>query len=180
VNRIANCPQIQTLSDELLLLAFIALAAYAAVLDVRSLRIPNIIPLGITALFAARLLVSLPHSAFAAHAMTAAAAISILFVFYLFGWFGAGDIKLVSAITLWTGPTLGLQFLAVFVIAGGIFAAALLVLAKLLQARPGLAAYVPSHRLREWAERRAYPYALPIFAGALWVLPQLFRQSVCV
>ncbi len=174
-----SCGFAQALPDMLFLAAFLGLVVYAAVSDARSFRIPNAVSVSLIALFFVRLLFSVPQAGLTAHLLTAAVAFAIFFAFYLLGWFGAGDTKLITAILLWAGPISGLQFIVALAIAGGVFAGLLLALAKLLQAYSGLAAYVPSERVRRWAQHGICPYGLPILAATLLVLPQLIVDSAC-
>jgi prepilin peptidase CpaA len=173
-----DCGFAQSLPNLLFFTAFAGLIIYAAISDARSFRIPNSVSLALIGLFFVRLLVSVPPAGVTAHLLTAAVAFAIFFTLYLLGWFGAGDTKLITAILLWTGPIAGLQFVVALALAGGVFALALLALAKGLKAYSGLGPYVPA-RARRWAEHGVCPYGLPILAAALLVLPQLLADSAC-
>jgi prepilin peptidase CpaA len=161
------------------LAAFAGLTGYAAISDVRGFRIPNMVSVALILLFLARYLLVHPPVSLKAHLAVAVLSFVILFLFYLPGWFGAGDAKLITAAMLWAGPEAGVPFILVMVLSGGVFAAFLLALGKALRARPQLAGYVPSSRVRRWAERGICPYGLPIFAAALSVLPLLFNTWAC-
>jgi len=178
VKSLFYCGLTQALPIILFFTAFIGLVIYAAISDARSFRIPNAVSLALTGLFFLRLLVSAPAAGAVAHLVTAAVAFAIFFTLYLLGWFGAGDTKLITAILLWTGPAAGLQFIVALALAGGVFALALLVLAKTLKAYAGLGSHLPA-RLRRWAEHGVCPYGLPIAAAALLILPQLLSESTC-
>ena len=54
-------------------------------------------------LFLARYALITPPISLSAHLAVAGASFVILFAFYLLGWFGAGDAKLITALMLWAG-----------------------------------------------------------------------------
>ncbi len=177
MENLLNCGFTHALPDILFLAAFLGLVLYAAISDARGFRIPNAVSLALIALFFLRLLFVSPQAGLKAHLLTAAIAFSILFAIYLAGLAGGGDAKLITAVLLWTGPITGLQFIVAMALAGGVFAGSLWILGRLLRARAGLAAYVPSRRLKRWARHGICPYGLPIFAGVLLVLPQLLEEA---
>lgn len=76
---------------------------------------------------------------------------------------GGGDIKLIAALSLWSGPALILPVLQIIALTGGGIAAALLI-ARALRPRAATqpAAYPVSARTH-------VPYAVAIAAGGLWL-----------
>lgn len=157
--------------------AFLGMTAYAAVSDIRGFRIPNAISLALTGLFLAWYILLTPPVSLAAHLAAAAACFAVFFAFYLLGWFGAGDAKLITAIMLWAGPEAGPQFIFLMAIAGGLFAALLLLLGKALMANVQHATSAPSWQ--RWARRGICPYGVPIFTAALLVSPAIFNAWAC-
>lgn len=169
-----NCGFYANLGDLALLAAFLSLTAYAALTDIRGFRIPNAISLALVLLFFARYAVLAQPASLKAHLAVAGASFVILFGFYLLGWFGAGDAKLITVLMLWTGPEAAPSFMVALALSGGIFAVLLLFLGKAVQAYPRLAVWAPSSRVLKWAQRGVLPYGLPIFAAALFVAPLIF------
>jgi prepilin peptidase CpaA len=178
VKAILPCGYPSAMADLLFLGAFLGLIGYAAISDIRSFRIPNTISLALIALFFTRLFFVLPEGSATAHFLAAVAASAIMAGSYKFGWFGAGDAKLITAILLWTGPGTGLQFVAAAAIAGGVFAAFLLMLRNLFKAHAGLAVFAHFPSLRLWAER-GIPYGLPILIAACLVSPYMLQEGAC-
>jgi prepilin peptidase CpaA len=152
--------------DHFLILCFLALLAWAACSDALEFLIPNAASFGLVLLYPIHVLVSpIPIDWFWATVVAAAIFIPCLMLFAA-GNFGGGDVKLLSAATLWAGPTLVLPMLVAIALAGGVLA---LVMwgAYRLRRRNRLAAcgdisltttaYAPSIRL---------PYGVAIAAGA--------------
>lgn len=159
----------------LFMAAFVGLTAYAAVSDIRGFRIPNAVSLALTGLFPAWYILLTPPVSLAAHLAAAGACFAVFFAFYLLGWFGAGDVKLITAIMLWAGPEAGPQFVFIMAIAGGLFAAFLLLLGNAIRAKVHHAASAPP-----WARRGIYPYGVPIFTAALLASPSIFNAGACI
>ena len=84
-------------------IVFIALLAAAAISDLITYRIPNLVVIGLVVLFA--IAAGLHFSDVSWFSQFGAAALSLLIGlgFYYFRQMGAGDVKLVSAIALWAG-----------------------------------------------------------------------------
>ena len=106
-----------------LLIGF-GLTAWAAVTDIRHFRIPNRIPAALVVAGTVWILISQSNAQFEvwAHLATAAVVLIVGFGIYAAGWFGAGDAKLLAALSLWFGPVAALVFLFQTAIFGGIFA----------------------------------------------------------
>jgi prepilin peptidase CpaA len=153
---------------------FTLLFIFAAIGDVRTRRIPNRLVLGIT-------VIGILNSAVVGGVVWGtlkgmegfAAGLAFWLPFYVLGWLGAGDVKLVAAAGAWLGPR--------EVIEGSLIAAllgAILALLWLLRSRGmrravetlGVAATLPSI-LTEKPDPddrvRSLPYSVPIAAGVL-------------
>ncbi len=179
MQKLSNCILAWTLPEFAFLVGLLAMTAYAAVSDGRTFRIPNSAVLAVVGLFLARYgLLSTPVD-FKAHLIIAGISFVVLFIFYISGLFGAGDAKLITALMLWAGPEAGLQFIFTLAIAGGAFAACLLLLGAALRTQAQVIAYIPSSRLVRWAERGVCPYGIPIFIAVLWVAPQFISALDC-
>lgn len=131
-----------------------ALLAAAAVHDIRSLRIPNAIPLAIVALFAASYAGGLYHP-FLPHLVSfLATAILGATLFYSDLW-GGGDTKLMAAFGLFLLPYEIPRFVVATAVSGGILAAGLLATNRFR---------APAARVKEM------PYGVALAAGGLFSL----------
>ena len=98
------------------MMVWVACGLFAAsmVCDLRSRRIPNVIPLALLGLFAVYAAAGAagPMEALWVHVAIGAALLAAGFALYLSGRFGAGDGKLIAIAGLWIGPVdLGLFLL---------------------------------------------------------------------
>ena len=105
---------------ELLILALVAVLAWAAVSDAMWFRIPNAVPIAIVALYPVYLLAGGPGLG-VLHWSLAIMIGTFLLGALLFsrGWMGGGDVKLIAALALWAGPVHFPAFLVMTSIAGG-------------------------------------------------------------
>lgn len=89
------------------------------------------------------------------------------------GVMGGGDVKLLTAVTLWAGPQLALMFLFITALAGGLVSLAVLVHAK-------RAAGAPSPIINPLGATMTVPkvpYGLGIAAGGLYVAYELLTRT---
>ena len=143
-------------------LGFGALLVAAGCFDVMRLRIPNLIPLGMLALFALEVLLGTSAAAPLNHLVAMLLALVLLLPLFALEMLGGGDVKLLAAVALWLGMGKLAPLLILVGIAGGIFA--LLWLSIRWLVRTGL----PGRRLPASLQARApLPFALPIIAVAL-------------
>ena len=111
---------------------YILLLGAAALFDVWKFIIPNTISLAIMILFVPTALL-LPFDVnWWSHIGAAVAMLFAGAVAYHFGWFGAGDVKLLTAVSFWMGFRDMPQLLFYVALAGGAFAVGLLVFRKVL------------------------------------------------
>lgn len=144
-------------------LVFVLLVVAAMVEDARRYRIPNWMSLALIAAFGARVLVE-PGLPVAAHVIAAALVFVAFLLCYLGGWFGAGDVKMLAAVSLWAGPTQQVLLLGVMGLTGLVLG--VLVLLARRTAATGARWPKPIGR---WAEQGACPYGIAIGLGALAV-----------
>jgi prepilin peptidase CpaA len=102
------------------LAGLVALLALAALIDLRERRIPNWLTGGVAALYPLYVLVS-PMPVASLGVALAVAAAMFLFGFVLFArqLIGGGDVKLIAAVTLWTGLDHLALFALITSLAGG-------------------------------------------------------------
>lgn len=107
---------------------FVALVLVAAVSDVVSYKIPNVLIVMLLVLYPIYVVVSPWKVEWLSSLGIFAAVIGVGLVMFAFRMIGAGDIKLVAAILMWAGPTLALPALLVGILSSG--AVALLMLSS--------------------------------------------------
>ena len=145
---------------------FGALLFAASCFDVLSLRIPNMIPLGLVALFALQLLVGRSVQAPLDHLLAMGLALLILLPVFALNMLGGGDVKLLAAVALWLGVNKVAVLLILVGIVGAVFALLWLavrwLIRRALRDRPlpkSLQAHAP------------LPFALPITIVAALLFP---------
>jgi prepilin peptidase CpaA len=102
-----------------LLASLVALLALAALIDVRERRIPNWMTGGVAALYPLYVLVSPTPIAWLPALAVAGAVFLAGFVLFARQLIGGGDVKLIAALTLWTGLDHLVLFALVTSLAGG-------------------------------------------------------------
>jgi len=136
---------------------FGALLVAASCFDVLSLRIPNIIPLGLVVLFVLQLFVEPGAHSPLDHVLAMAFTLLILLPVFALDMLGGGDVKLLAAVALWLGIQKMAALLILVGVVGGIFALFWLAMRWLI--RRGLG----DRRLPRSLQARApLPFALPI------------------
>lgn len=158
--------------------AFVFCVCYAIVSDFTRLRIANWIPATLTALFLIYAAIKLDLPTFKDHLILAAVVFLIGFVSFVSGWIGGGDVKLLTALTLWAGPSHGPDLLIMTTLGGGLMAFALLLLRNSAQARMLMPTAAPFRRIRSFAERGVCPYGLAMGAAALVSLQPIFMPAI--
>ncbi len=136
---------------------FVILLAIAAIYDIWKLTIPNVVSVCLVVLFFA---VAAPSPFYVPWFEHLAAGILIFIagaVLFRFGFVGGGDVKLLAAISLWTGLDLLSQLLLIGALIGGVLAIVLLVLRSAMP----------------WITGKALP-----FGKQLWPLSMIPGQGV--
>jgi prepilin peptidase CpaA len=157
--------------------AFVFCVCYAIVSDFTRLRIANWIPAALAALFLVYAVLRLDLSTFKDHVLLAGIVFVVGFASFVFGWIGGGDVKLLTALTLWAGPSHGADLLIMTTLGGGLMAFALLLLRNSAQARLLMPTAAPFRRIRSFAERGVCPYGLAMGAAALVSLQPMFMPA---
>ncbi len=150
-------------------LIFVVLMIYAAISDLTSMRIPNVIPAGLVlAFFVYAIGTGTAWTTVVPHIATGAAVLVVSFALFALGVIGGGDAKLAAAIALWLGTGLVLDYLLLAAILGGLLTLLILCFRNIPQ---------PAFTVRwEWANRlyqprTGVPYGIALAAAALKVLP---------
>lgn len=151
-------------------LLFCALLCWAAFSDVRTMLIPNRIPLLLAGSFPlAALWCGMPVSTIGLHLLCGLIALGLCFLMFQRGVMGGGDAKLIAAATLWTGVAAIAPFLFGMCLAGGLLALALIL------GRKAAAAGMPAPGMfqRLLLQETHAPYAVAIAAGGLYAAARL-------
>src|SRR5476651_2664276 len=98
--------------------AFVLILLAAAVSDVMYYRIPNALVLALAGAFILSASLHFAQTAWVSHFAAALLCLLAGFALYQFGQIGAGDVKLLTAVALWTGMG-GLAALLLFVSISG-------------------------------------------------------------
>jgi len=154
-------------------LAFLVCLGWAAISDLRTMRIPNWISLALVALFALWSIFGFIDAP-GAHVLVALGVLLVTFGLFAANWLGAGDAKLLAALALWMGPQHIALFVGLVAILGGIFAAMLLSAHWLAQRYALLNDYTAFARSSEWMRAGKFPYGVPICVTAAAMTPSLF------
>jgi prepilin peptidase CpaA len=155
---------------------YVVALCYGCASDIKSLKIPNAVSVIVLALFLLNYLLFGPADGLARHIIVAASTLLLGFGIFAAGLMGAGDIKLISALMLWAGPQNGFVFLIVMTFVGGLFAGLLLITRTLMAVWPSAQNYIPSRRLRTWAQRGIFPYGIAICTAGLVLMPSFFAR----
>jgi prepilin peptidase CpaA len=126
-------------------LGLLTLLAHAAWTDIRSRRIANATCLALVALWPLFVAVTSAPVRPLASIQVALAIFAGAALLWGRGWLGGGDVKLLSAMGLWAGPTHALAFLLLTGVAGGVLA-----LVMLWHARNGPAFLAPLQAVAAW------------------------------
>ncbi len=160
----------------LVLAAALVPVLWAAVTDVTTLKIPNGCSLLLLALFAIYAVSQLSLTQFSLALLVGAGIFAVTYALFAWGHLGGGDVKLISVLAVWAGPTFIGDFLMITSLAGGLLAVFMLSRLKIPFAilldrlgRSDVSENVLTDKL---------PYGLPIAIGGTVVLFQLAVSGV--
>lgn len=149
---------------------FCLLCVFAAISDIRSLKISNKLNLAIVALFVpaalfAYLIGDFPIALIGGHLLSAAIAFLIGFALFSFRIFGGGDAKMIPAVMLWLGPGAAIPFTFYTALFGGLTAIIVLTVGKFVPAEALPGAIRGPFQADEG--KHNVPYGVAIAAAAL-------------
>ena len=163
--------------DVALQLAFLVCVLFAIITDFKTLLIPNWISLALLAAFAPFAALHVPLAAIGGNFLVMALVLALSVFFFVAGWMGGGDVKLMSAIALWMGPTHVAPFVVLMALLGAILALSIVAIEKfgpLLGPRVlDLALF---RRLGELADSGQCPYGVAIGVAGFIVSFDLFAR----
>jgi prepilin peptidase CpaA len=155
--------------DYPVLLVFPIAMAYAAVMDLFTMTIPNRVSLALVAGFvAAALLGRMEWLDILKHVAVGFAVLVVAIIMFSQGWIGGGDAKLVAAGALWFGMSQVLDYVFLVALFGGLLSIAILSFRHVVP--PVMVAG------RDWAARlhdkkSGVPYGIALAAAGLWLYP---------
>jgi prepilin peptidase CpaA len=158
-------------------IVFSAFLISAAVFDIWKFKIPNFISVGLFFLFFFASFVLPFQTDWISHLGSAGSVLVGGLILYQFRLLGAGDVKLMTAVSLWTGFENVVSFLLYTAIAGGAIALGLVLLRSIIltaQLQNSQIGLLSMPRILRYGE--SVPYALAILVGAgsqLYELPHL-------
>jgi prepilin peptidase CpaA len=166
--------------SELTILALVAALAWGAVSDALWFRIPNAVPLVIAAVYPLYLFAAGKGIDAGLWALLVATGVFLLgFLLFARGAMGGGDVKLLTALSLWAGPHYFPSLILTIALAGGGLALAILLVGRLPRLAMASAQLRATLRLPPAPSSikggRTIPYAIAIAAGGLMLAHQLAR-----
>jgi prepilin peptidase CpaA len=112
--------------DHLLILLFLGLICWAALHDAVAFRIPNWVSVGLLLLYPLHVFASDAAIDWQSGLLTGGMVFLAGFIVFAKGICGGGDVKLLSAASLWAGTTLLFPLLMVMALTGGVLSGAAL------------------------------------------------------
>lgn len=159
----------------LFLVLYVLCVCAAIWTDVTSLLIPNWISVLLVAGFIPFALTQIGVSEMLYHFAIALVVFGVCVVFFVVGWMGGGDVKFLTATSVWMGSAQILPFLFKIAIIGGVVALVLIFFRSYANLWRGWGArFKPLGRVLELADARKVPYGLPIGGAALWSAGKIF------
>lgn len=156
------------MAGHLLLFVFPFAMAYAAALDLLTMRIANSVSLGLVGAFLViALIAGMPAQEMLLHLAVGAGLLVAGMLLFSLNLVGGGDAKLLAAAGLWIGYEQLVPFLLYVTIFGGALALLLLAYRRF----PAAALPLPTWAARLHAEGEGMPYGIAIAAGALAIYP---------
>lgn len=147
---------------------YVFCVCYAIVSDFTRLTIPNWIPVALVVAFAPFALLYIDAGALLRHLYVAGAVFVLGVGFFVAGWIGGGDVKFLTAATLWTGAQAAPAFVIIMAVLGAGLAGLLFTANRYADQ---LSVYAPRNRLLarvlELAQSGRCPYGVAIGIAAL-------------
>ena len=151
---------------------FVVLVIYAMVSDARHLTIPNWVAGSLIVLFVLHIPFSKYSTPVLHHLLVALSVFAVGFFLFAVRWFSGGDVKLMTAVALWAGPSQILSLVALTALLGAMLAVG--VLAATYLSDKGFFQPISPHLdwlVPRWARRGLLPYGLAIGSASLMTIP---------
>jgi prepilin peptidase CpaA len=157
-----------------LVFVFCVAVINGAISDLRTFRIPNWISAVLAVAFVPYAALRWSELPVLQHLGLALVVFILCVVFWRLKWLGGGDVKFLSAISLWMGPANMLPFLIILCLVAAVFSGALMWARRwnfYIQQESRIPAMVKN--LVERANHHACPYGFPIAIAAIAMVPQI-------
>jgi prepilin peptidase CpaA len=152
------------------LLLYMLLLLVAAVTDIWKFIIPNLVSIALLALFVALALLQPFPVNWWSHLGAGAAFFAIGLLLYRFNFLGAGDVKLITVLSVWAGFEHVLDMLLGIALCGGALALLLILIRKLVFSFALLAPSSGRQLMpRVLLQGEPVPYGVGIAAGGIWL-----------
>ena len=147
---------------------------YAIVSDIREMRIPNWVPIALVLGFAPYAVLSWSELDLPMRLVVTAIMFCIAFFFFYRNWLGGGDVKLLTAVSLWVGPAHIFAFTIIMGLIGMMLAMALLWLRPHVGGDGPLGRVKAPQAVARWVREGVCPYGAAIGLAGLAMLPRIF------
>jgi len=148
--------------------AFVAITVAAAGVDLATYRIPNALVVSLVALFLVVVILHLKDVQWLSHLGSLTLVLGAGIVGYAFGQMAAGDVKLLSAIALWSGA-FSLLYLLFWVSLCGFMGMLVILMLRILLSKLKATGLISRDRVlpQVFAKGRGIPYGIGIGPGAI-------------
>jgi len=147
---------------------------YAIVSDIRYLKIPNWVSAILVVAFLPYCALFWPNLDVLSHLEITLAIFLLSFFCYNFSLLGGGDVKFLTALSLWMGPLHIFSFVLLTAILGALMALLVLSMRWFLKGHSTVGRERFPSIVRRWAEERVCPYAIAIGLAGLAMGPRIF------
>jgi prepilin peptidase CpaA len=153
---------------------YVFCVAYAIVSDIRHLKIPNWICAILAFAFLPYCALFWPNIDLLSHLEITLVIFLLSFLFYYLHWLGGGDVKFLTALSIWMGPLHIFTFVMVMAVLGSLLAFLILNLRWFLNVHNTARQSRLPRIVRRWAEEGLCPYGIAIGIAGLAMGPQIF------
>ena len=154
---------------------FPAAMIYAALMDMFTMRIPNVISLVLVAAFAVLAPFSgLGWQEIGLHVGAGVLVFAVGFALFAAGWVGGGDVKFFAAVALWFGFSSLLELVFGATLLGGVLTLSVVAF-RYFQLAPQISGVPWIERLHN--KKNGVPYGIAIAGAALIIFPQTIWVS---
>jgi prepilin peptidase CpaA len=153
---------------------YLSCVGYAILSDIRHLMIPNWVPGVLVVAFLPYSVASWPDVDLLPRLAFTAGTFLLSLLFYQLHWFGGGDVKFLTAVSLWMGPIHIASFVILMAILGSLLAIFILGLRQAVNVYHIVAVDRLPNIIRRWIEEGVCPYGIAIGIAALIMGPRIF------
>ena len=112
------------------------------------------------------------------HILWAGVLFVLLLAGFIFGKVGGGDVKLATVVMLWAGPKMGMEFLIITALCGGLLALFIVMPALRMMREWALSPLIKSGLMTEEGAAPTVPYGMAIAMGGTVALYGLYLENL--